>query len=359
MGNPERRKARQLLHAAREGVVKHGHQKIYGVIDKLRAAAARLDGRQRREVLFKCNEICQALDEKVEAFVTGVRDPSLDDRTAIYEGVYNLLSDCQPIYLALKSKGSLTEACDAFDEAKATLERIADEDEEYKKYRELNGGWVTIRGKRVKLDAKAFAKWQAEKKKGKRKFEEDPYGRTAQTTEAHIDAVFSEQKTNQRRDARQRARTKKARVEEDEPTPPGLEMTVRANNEKKYRVRSYLFKYAPEGYSNGDTTKEKAMQLLAECLANRPKGKSREEMHAARAQKGLPDGVHPLDRGYKARLVPKKKTVVTLAAPGGGFTFGTAAAAGKAIKKYEDAGSPTKPSHPLYDTLVYSVFHRK
>ena len=57
--------------------------------------------------------------------------------------------------------------------------------------------------------------------------------------------------------------------------------------------------------------------------------------------------------------MPKKKTVVTLAAPGGGYLFDTAAAAGKAIEKYEKAGSPTKKSDPLYDTLVYSVERRK
>ena len=36
-----------------------------------------------------------------------------------------------------------------------------------------------------------------------------------------------------------------------------------------------------------------------------------------------------------------------LAAPGGGYLFDTAKAAGKAIEKYEKAGSPTDKSHPL------------
>ena len=46
-------------------------------------------------------------------------------------------------------------------------------------------------------------------------------------------------------------------------------------------------------------------------------------------------------------MKPKKNTHVTLAAPGGGSVFDTAAAAGEAIKKWEKAGSPTKKSHPL------------
>ena len=68
---------------------------------------------------------------------------------------------------------------------------------------------------------------------------------------------------------------------------------------------------------------------------------------AARAQKGLPDGVGHYQGGFRAQLIPKKNTYVTLAAPGGGSVFGTAKAAAKAIKDYEDAGSPTTKSHPL------------
>ena len=101
------------------------------------------------------------------------------------------------------------------------------------------------------------------------------------------------------------------------------------------------------------------MELVALCLANRPEGTTREEQQAARAQKGYSHCVAPYRGGSKATITPKKRTRVTLKAPGGGFKFGTAAAAGKAIKKYEDAGSPTKPSDPLYDTLVYSVYRRK
>ena len=89
------------------------------------------------------------------------------------------------------------------------------------------------------------------------------------------------------------------------------------------------------------------MELAAKCLANRPAGTTRAEQQAARAQKGFPRGVTPEGRGYKAQLSPKKRTFVVLAAPGGGGVFDTAAAAGKAIKKYEKAGSPTDKSHPL------------
>ena len=66
-----------------------------------------------------------------------------------------------------------------------------------------------------------------------------------------------------------------------------------------------------------------------------------------RAQKGLPDGVYRNGSGFTAKVKPKKRTQVTLAAPGGGSMFDTAAAAGDAIEKYEKAGSPTTQSHPL------------
>ena len=104
MGNPTRRKAKELVHVAREGVVNHGHQRIYEVIDKLRASAAKLNGAARRELLFKCDEIRQALDAKVEVFAAGVRDPAVEDRVAIVDGVFELLIGCMPIYHALKSK---------------------------------------------------------------------------------------------------------------------------------------------------------------------------------------------------------------------------------------------------------------
>ena len=94
------------------------------------------------------------------------------------------------------------------------------------------------------------------------------------------------------------------------------------------------------------------MELAAKCLANRPAGTTREEQRAARAQEGKARGVKPDPggRGYMAMAYPKKpkkRTQVMLAAPGGGYLFDTAAAAAKAIKKYEDAGSPTKKSDPL------------
>ena len=101
------------------------------------------------------------------------------------------------------------------------------------------------------------------------------------------------------------------------------------------------------------------MELAGKCLANRPAGTTRMEQQAARAQKGYSRGVTSEGDGSKAMVTPKKRTRVTLKAPGGGFKFGTAAAAAKAIKDYEDAGSPTKKSDPLYDTLVYSVERRK
>ena len=89
MGNPERRKAKQLVHVARNGVINNGHLRIYEVIDKLRVAAARLDGAKRREVLFKCDEIRKALDANMEEFVAGVRDPTVEDRAAIVDGDAN------------------------------------------------------------------------------------------------------------------------------------------------------------------------------------------------------------------------------------------------------------------------------
>ena len=140
--------------------------------------------------------------------------------------------------------------------------------------------------------------------------------------------------------------------------PPGLQMRVmgrKGAKSTKYRVLSYLAEYAPEGYSNGYTTKEKAMELAASCVANRPAGSTPAEKAAARAKK-YPSGVVPYKTGgFMARVKGAKKLEVTLKGPGGDGVFDTAAAAGKAIKKYEDAGKPTKKSDPLYDTLVHHV----
>ena len=101
MPQPERTAARVLKNNAENGVIRCGHQGLYGVVDRLRAAAARLDGAKRREVLFKCDEIRKALDANMEEFVAGVRDPTVEDRAAIVDGIYNLLADCRPLYLAL------------------------------------------------------------------------------------------------------------------------------------------------------------------------------------------------------------------------------------------------------------------
>ena len=348
MGNPERRKAKQLVHVARNGVINNGHLRIYEVIDKLRVAAARLDGAKRRELLFKCGEITQALDAKVDAFAAGVRDPAVEDRVAIVDGVFELLSGCMPIYHALKSKGSFTEACNAFDAARAALGRFLDEEKDYHEGRKLNGGRVRDRGKRVTLNAKAFAEWQARYKRSEENFKQNPYAFTAQTTEAHIDAVFSKQKTTKRKSRRQQARTKKARVEEP-PPPKELEMRAMADGTTKYKVTRQLFKFAPAGVRNLFRPMEEAMELVAKCLANRPAGTTREEQRAARAQEGRAHGVKPDSegRGYIAMAYPKKKTRVWLEAPGGGCYFASAKAAGEAIEKYEKAGSPTTQSHPL------------
>ena len=89
------------------------------------------------------------------------------------------------------------------------------------------------------------------------------------------------------------------------------------------------------------------MELAAKCLANRPAGATLEEQRAARAEEGRAPGVTPHRGGYKAQVSPKKNMRVTLAAPGGGYLFDTSKAAGKAIEKYEKAGSPTNKSHPL------------
>ena len=348
MGKKERRKARQIVHNAREGVVYHGHQGIYDVIDKVRAAAAKLDGAERRKVLFKCSEICKELDAKVEAFVSGVQDPSVEDHAAIFEGVYNLLRDCQPIYHALKSKGSGTEAFDEFNAAEATLARLADEDEAYGEHRRLNGGLVrdTHTGNFVRLNAKDFATWQEKNKKSKRKFEENPYTHTNQTPEAHIKAFSSEQKRQKRKKRRYALQTKEACVEEP-PPPKELVMRVTGGKTKKYYVQAHLFQYAPKGMKNRGTTKEAAMELAALCEANRPAGMGREAKQDAHAQKGYPRGVTSEGDGYTARVSPKKKVRVTLAAPGGGCIFASAKAAGEAIEKYEKAGSPTDESDPL------------
>ena len=353
MGNPERRKAKALVKNAREGAIRRGHLGIYKKLQKeLHAARERLAG---REDLLQFDEIRRALDAKIEELTAVLQDPSVADHVAICEGVYKLLRACQPLYLALNDGLSVKEACDALDAAGAVLDDFADQDAAYKKYRKLNGGWVSDHGKRVKLNAKDFAKWQAKKKRQDKDLEQNPYQHTAQTTEKHIDAVFDRQKEVKRRGDRVKRRTKKARVEEEEPTPSMLRMRVTAGDTKKYIVNPPLFKWAPAGTKNRYRTKDEAMELAAKCVANRPAGMGREAKQAAHAQKGCPRGVTPDGSGYRAQLTPKKRVRVTLAAPGGGCIFASAKAAGEAVKNYEKAGSPTKKSDPLYDTLVHHV----
>ena len=351
MGNPERRKAKALVKNAREGAIRRGHLGIYQKLkEHLDAARERLAGRKE---LLQFDEIRRALDAKVEELTAVLQDPSVADHVAIGEGVYELLRACQPLYHALNDGLSVKEACDALNDAERTLDHFADEDAAYKKYRKLNGGWVREHGKRVKLNAKAFAKWQEKIKKSKRKFEANPYKHTAQTTQEHEDAFSSQQKTTKNKNDRYKGLRKKGRVEE--PPPSGLDMYVTRDKVKEYRVTKQLFKYAPKGTTkNPHTTKEKAMELAALCEANRPAGTTRAEQQAARAEEGKAPGVAPYKGGFRVQLTPKKNTVVQLAAPGGGFKFGTAAAAGKAITKYEDAGSPTTQSHPL----VYKVYRK-
>ena len=356
MGRQARKKAQDLLNIASEGVVRCGHLGIYRKIEQdLRVARDELAG---REELLRFDEIRRALDAKIEELTKALQDPSVADHVAIGEGVYKLLRGCQPLYLALSQGLSVKEACDALDAAGATLDGFADEDAAYHEYRRLNGGTVRIGGRRVKLNATKFAAWQKKNKESKRKFEQDPYKHTAQTTEQHGKAVSNLQKKQKNESRATRRRTKKI-CTEDEPTPPNLRMRVTAGNKVKYCVKDHLYKYAPAGYSNGFTTKKKALALAALCEANRPAGMGREAKQAARAEEGRAPGVTPFRGRFKAFLNVAKNTYVTLAAPGGGFLFDTAAAAGKAIKKWEKAGSPTKPSDPLYDTLVDSVQRRK
>ncbi len=345
MGRKAARRAHALLQSASGGAIRRGHLGIYDLInDKLRAAGEGLAG---REDLLQYDKIRRALDAKVEEFTKTVQDPSVEDRACMVDGVHKLLSACMPLYDALNKDRSLKKACDALNDAERTLDRCADEDEECDEYRKLHGGWVIINGKRVKLNAKDFAKWQAANKQYNLNFKQNPYSLSNQTAEEHVDALKSNQKTRKRRQGRYARQTKKACVEEEEPTPPGLRMRVRPNKTKAYTVLPKLFNYAPAGASNHYRTMEAAMELAALCEANRPAGMGREAKQAARAQKGLPDGVTPYQGGFKAQVIPKKNTHVTLAAPGGGSVFGTAKAAAKAIKDYEDAGSPTKKSHPL------------
>ena len=355
-----RKAAQDLVDKARNGAIDLGHLGIYRKLQKnLHAARERLAG---REELLQFDKIRRALDAKVEELTAALQDPSVPDHVAISEGVYKLLRKCQPIYLALNDGLSVKEACDALDDAERTLDDFADQDEKYKKHRKLNGGTVRIDGKLVKLNAKKFAAWQAAWRESVRRHKENPYAFTNQTTEAQIDAFNSKQKTNQLRTRRYALRAKRAREEDEEPPPPpppNLRMRVivtLAGNKVKYCVKAHLYKYAPAGYSNGYTTKKKALALAALCEANRPAGTTREEVRDARAQKGLPDGVTPHQGGYKAQVTPKKNTHVRLAAPDGGSVFDTAEAAAKAIKDYEDAGSPTTKSHPLVKYVNRSVY---
>ncbi|CAH0378196.1 unnamed protein product [Pelagomonas calceolata] len=356
--NQARKKAQAVVSKASLGAIRRGHLGIYQKLQKaLQAARERLAGRKE---LLQFDEIRRALDAKIEELTAALQDPSVADPVAISEGVYKLLRACQPLYLALNDGLSLEQACDALDDAERTLDDFADQDEKYKKHRKLNGGWVRQNGKWVKLNAKEFAAWQKEKKESNRKFEESPYSVTTQTTEKH-DTVFVEQKRkDKKRSDKYARRTKKAKTEDNEPTPPNLVMRAMADGTKKYNVTRHLFKFAPAGVRNFFRPREEAMALAARCEANRPAGTTRAEQQAALAQEGRAPGVHPhRGHGYRARLMPKKKTYVTLKAPGGGFVFDTAAAAAEAIEKYEKAGSPTKPSDPLYDTLVDSVQRRK
>jgi hypothetical protein len=345
--------AKKLVDGAIGGVVRRGHLGIYQKLkEALEAARERLAG---REELLQFDTIRQALDAKVEELTAALRDPSVADHVAISEGVYELLNACQPLYLAINDGLSVKDACDALNEAYATLDHFADEDAAYDKYRKLNGGWIRDHGKWVKLNAKEFATWQEKNNKSKQNFKQNPYKDTKQTTAGHEVAFRKERKTKKKHGDATHRKTKKARRDDDEPTPPGLDMRVTGSKgakSKKYCVTVRLFEYAPKKTSNPYTTKEKAMELAELCLANRPAGRTRVEQQAARAQKGLKHGVVPRDGGFKVFLSPKKKTNVTLAAPGGGSLFDTAAAAAKAIKKYEDAGSPTNKTHPLVH-LVY------
>jgi len=350
MGPRARKAAQELLNKARDGAIKCGHLGIYQKLQKeLHAARERLAG---REELLQFDTIRQALDAKIEELTAVLQDPSVADHVAICEGVYKLLRACQPLYLALNDGLSVKEACDALDEAEATLDDFADQDAAYKKYRKLNGGWVRDpTGKRVKLNAKAFAKWQAAHERANQNWKQNPYSRTTQTTEKQ-DEVFVEQKRkDKKRSDKYARRTKKAKTEDDEPTPPNLLMRAMADGTKKYKVMVHLFKFAPAGVRNLFRPREEAMALAARCVANRPAGTARVEQQAARAQKGLPDGVGHYQGGFRAQVIPKKNTYVTLAAPGGGSVFGTAKAAAKAIKDYEDAGSPTAKSHPLVQSV--------
>ena len=349
MGKKGRKAAQALVSKASLGVIRIGHLGIYEKLQKdLHAARERLAG---REELLQFDEIRRALDAKIEELTAVLQDPSVADHVAICEGVYKLLRECQPLYLALSEGLSVKDACDALDAAGAVLDGFADEDAAYKEYRRLKGGWVRDpnTGKRVKLNAKAFAKWQAAQQQALKNFADHPYEYTAQTPEAHIKAVSSDQKKTKRRHARERAQTKRARLEEP-PLPKELVMRVTGSKgakSKKYCVQSSIFVHAPKGSSNGWKTKEKAMELAELCLANRPAGTTREEMQAARAQKGLPHGVYPFKGRFRVNLRVKKRFLVTLEAPGGGCFFASAKAAGEAIKKYKKAGSPTIKSHPL------------
>ena len=133
--------AKKLVDGAIGGVVRRGHLGIYQKLkEALEAARERLAG---REELLQFDTIRQALDAKVEELTAALRDPSVADHVAISEGVYKLLRDCQPLYLALSDGLSVKEACDALDAAGATLDGYADQDAAYKEYRKLNGGWVS------------------------------------------------------------------------------------------------------------------------------------------------------------------------------------------------------------------------
>ena len=171
MGRKAAREADKVITKTRNGAIRLGHLGIYKKLQKeLHAARERLAGRKE---LLQFDEIRRALDAKIEELTAVLQDPSVADHVAVSEGVYKLLHACQPLWLALNDGLSLEQACDALDAAGAVLDGFADEDERYKKHRILNGGWVREHGKRVKLDAKAFAKWQAAQQRAEQNFAEN------------------------------------------------------------------------------------------------------------------------------------------------------------------------------------------
>lgn len=341
-----RDKAHRLVSNAREGIIKYGHLGLNKVIErKLLDARAQLDG---REDFLKCHEIRQALSANIETFAAAARDPSVEYQAAMVEGVNELLQKCVPLYHTLISNQSLAKACDAIKAAEAALDAWADEDEDYKKQQELNGGYIRNKyGKRVKLNAKDLAAWQADNKRGFMNYQKNPYGNSDQTTAEHDKAFIEGMKKNKKKSNAFKKRTRKTRDDDEEPTPPELRMAVKRDGMKKYNLYPNLFRFAPTGTTNCLRTKEAAMELAALCVARRPAGSTLKEKRAKNEQKGIRPGVVPMRDGFIARVMPKNKTVVTLAAPGGGYLFVSADKAGDAMDKWEKKGKPCVKSDPL------------